>query len=37
VSTNRGYIEVCREKRVALLVSETRNKTVEWAKFYEFR
>jgi hypothetical protein len=37
VATSRGYIEVCREKRVALLVSDSRNKTLEWAKFYEFR
>lgn len=36
VSTSRGYIEVCRAKSVALLVSETRNKTVEWVKFYEY-
>ncbi len=36
VATNRGYIEVCREKRVAILVNEARNKTLEWVKYHEF-
>jgi hypothetical protein len=37
VATNRGYIEVCPEKNAAALVNTTRNKTVEWVKFYEFK
>jgi hypothetical protein len=36
VSTNRGYIEVCPEKRAAVLVNEARGKAVEWVKYYKF-
>lgn len=37
VTTHRGNIVVCSEKNVALLVSKTRKKTLEWAKYYEFK
>lgn len=36
VATNQGYIEVCREKSIAVLFNEARDKTLEWVKYYEF-
>lgn len=36
VATNRGHIEVCRDKRAAALVNEARKKTMEWVKYHEF-